>query len=177
MALVGLGSTAFHGTLINHCQALDELPMIYLGLICAYIIHWRGVILPSNKRVLQKAYYWRIGLITYALAFTTIYFYSKQFFLFFILSYAVIIAYIILRSGFIAFRQHNWLLVKEYWVAVGFYVGGLVIFWLPEHVFLPCEHWYQSIMPHAWFHLTAAIGGNGWLYFAIKDNDLLLKNR
>jgi len=176
MALIGVGSIAFHSTLINYYQALDELPMIYLGLICAYTIQWRGVILPSNEKVSQKAFYWRIGLIAYAVIFTIIYFYSKQFFLFFILSYAAIVAYIIIRSWFIAYRQHNRILLKEYWLAVGFYVGGMLIFWLPEHVFLPCEHWYQSIMPHAWFHLAVTIGTYGWLYFAIKDNDLLLEN-
>jgi dihydroceramidase len=38
VAVVGLGSMAFHGTLLFSLQMLDELPMIYASLIMAYIV-------------------------------------------------------------------------------------------------------------------------------------------
>ncbi|KAJ1503996.1 Alkaline ceramidase 3 [Coelomomyces lativittatus] len=37
LCLVGLGSFLFHGTLLFQAQMLDELPMIYMQLICLYI--------------------------------------------------------------------------------------------------------------------------------------------
>jgi dihydroceramidase len=38
VTLVGVGSVAFHGTLRFELQMLDELPMIYSGLIMAFIL-------------------------------------------------------------------------------------------------------------------------------------------
>lgn len=44
IALVGIGSFAFHATLLYECQLLDELPMIYTSLVLSYCI------LETNKR-------------------------------------------------------------------------------------------------------------------------------
>ncbi|HEU5077548.1 MAG TPA: ceramidase [Polyangiaceae bacterium] len=38
VALVGVGSTAFHGTLLFELQMLDELPMLYTATLLVYIL-------------------------------------------------------------------------------------------------------------------------------------------
>jgi len=57
LALVGLGSVAFHATLKFGLQMLDELPMLYLVLVIVYI-------LQDGREAL------RLGFIVYGLALT-----------------------------------------------------------------------------------------------------------
>src|SRR5262245_39770729 len=44
LAIVGLGSIAFHGTLLKAAQACDELPMIFCGLSYAYVLARRHLL-------------------------------------------------------------------------------------------------------------------------------------
>ncbi len=57
LALVGLGSVAFHATLKQPTQMLDELPMLYLVLVIVYIL------LDGREPL-------RIGFIVYGFALT-----------------------------------------------------------------------------------------------------------
>jgi dihydroceramidase len=68
LLFVGIGSTAFHGSLSYQGQCLDELAMIYCALAFAYTI------IPATP---AKAYY-GLALLTYAATFTFVYFHLKS---------------------------------------------------------------------------------------------------
>ncbi|MCB9730713.1 MAG: hypothetical protein H6746_19740, partial [Deltaproteobacteria bacterium] len=112
---------------------------------------------------------WRLGLLAYAMAFTAAYFTLESYFAFFIATYASIVAYIVLRSWNLAYRQHQDALIRRlYWGSSGAYLGGLFLMWIPERS-LPCDAAFQAIQPHAWFHLTSLVGTYTWILFALHD--------
>ena len=43
LTIVGVGSMAFHGTLLHAAQALDELPMVYCSCTFIYSLYMVGV--------------------------------------------------------------------------------------------------------------------------------------
>jgi dihydroceramidase len=69
VALVGVGSTAFHGTLLFELQMLDELPMLYTATLLVYL-------LLENRRQRRYGHWLPLALIgyvalaTYGAAFT-----------------------------------------------------------------------------------------------------------
>jgi len=52
--MVGLGSFAFHGTLLRTTQVLDELPMCYLILCGIYIIETNECVSPDDAAIKTK---------------------------------------------------------------------------------------------------------------------------
>jgi len=177
MSIVGFGSTLFHGTLLSISQASDELPMIYLALIFAYIVRFRGVQINflENK---SKVWAWRIGLFVYASLFTFVYFYSKQFFLFFITSYALLVGILVIYAWRIVYRKYKHKYLRPlYWLSVLSYVGGVFFLWFPEHVFLPCDHFLQNFELHGFFHITSGIGTYSWIIFCFRDHILTMHDR
>jgi dihydroceramidase len=59
LALVGVGSVAFHGTLRFGLQMLDELPMLYLVMLMAYVLLEDGPAPRFGRRL-------PVGLLLYA---------------------------------------------------------------------------------------------------------------
>jgi len=169
VAVVGLGSVAFHGTLLRLSQALDELPMIYSGLTFLYVVRWRRDGAASARR------WWQVGLLAYAAAFTVAYFVLPQYFIFFIITYAVAVTAIVVQSARISWgAEADPLRQRLLTLAAGAYVGGVALLWVPEHILLPCDHWIQGFQLHAWFHLTSAVGSYAWLVWAVYDRQTVL---
>lgn len=169
VAVVGIGSVAFHGTLLRPSQALDELPMIYSGLTFLYVVRWRRGDAPVVRRR------WQAGLLVYAIAFTAAYFVLPQYFVFFIVTYALAVTAIVVQSARISWGSEADPLRKRLLtLAAGAYVGGVALLWVPEHILLPCDHWLQSLQLHAWFHLTSAVGSYAWLVWAVYDRQTVL---
>jgi dihydroceramidase len=175
VTVVGLGSVAFHGTLLRLAQAADELPMIYTGLAFLHVLRWRAAGRPPDPDERRRMRRWALGLVGYAVAFTVAYLFLAAWFLPFILTYAGIVAWIVLRSGQLSLigapepGRRRWLLLSA-----GSYVGGVLLLWIPEHVLLPCDHPLQAAQLHAWFHLTSAVGSAAWLGWALHDRRLAL---
>ncbi len=175
LAVIGLGSMAFHGTLLKLAQAADELPMVYGGLTFAYILRWRRSEPVPSSETAAKMRRWQAGLTAYAVAFTVGYFTFEAYFLLFIFSYAGIVAMIVAYSGYLTFRVHDDAKMRRlFWLSSGSYVAGVGGLWIPEHVLLPCDHPIQALQLHAWFHLTSAIGSYFWVRWAMYERELFL---
>ncbi len=92
LAIVGLGSMAFHATLLHSAQAADELPMIYGGLALLYCLLNRRGHDPGRERR------WALVLTAYGVAFTVAYFAFDEYFTLFIWSYAGIVTLLVVGS-------------------------------------------------------------------------------
>lgn len=170
--VVGVGSTAFHGTLLRSAQALDELPMIYSGLTFLYVVRWREDGDPRRRRL------WQVGLLVYAAAFTVAYFVLPQYFTFFILTYAGAVTALVVWTARVSFWSASDPGRRRLFVvSAGSYVGGVFLLWIPEHVLLPCAHPAQALHLHAWFHLASAVGSYAWLLWAAYDRRAVLGDR
>jgi dihydroceramidase len=153
IALVGLGSVAFHGTLLAVPQALDELPMVYVALLLAYCLRFGQSEGGSSAHTR-----WRWGLCIFGAGFTLAYFTSETYFLIFIASFAAVVAWLCIQGGRVAHRPGGGTSLRAlYWTAAGSFVGAFLIFWLPER-FLGCDHPLQGFQLHALFHLMATVG-------------------
>ncbi len=164
MAIVGLGSTAFHGTLLHVAQAADELPMIYGSLVLLYCL--------INRRFgpSRRTRAWALGFTAYAVLFTVAYFTLKAYFTLFIVSYGGLVGFLVLGSWRVAVgdtgsQMHRSILK---WAA-GAYLGGVFLLWFPEHVFFACDHPIQSVHLHSGWHLAAGLGTYLGILFAMWD--------
>jgi dihydroceramidase len=149
MSAVGVGSIAFHGTLLFAGQAADELPMVYAAVSLLYAT-------TSPARHASWPYLPHV-LILYCTGFTAAYFLSSSEIVhqFFLGSYIALVVTLFLNAFVIAYglkqRRANFLLL----LAFCFYVGGTLLLWVPDK--LMCES-VQHLSLHAWFHLSSTIG-------------------
>lgn len=163
LAMVGMGSTAFHGTLLRPAQALDELPMVYLGMVGAWALALRAAPREAGGGLAA-------AMVAYAVGFTVTYFVAEASFLVFIGSYGLLVAYAALRSSWLTWgRPAPGLLQRLLAVSWLGFVGTLGLCWLPEHVFLPCDHPLQVLPLHALWHLGAGAGTYAWCLWAVAD--------
>ena len=164
MSIVGLGSCAFHGTLQLWGQALDELSMIWAAASLLYAV------LEPSPTLLRP--WLGPALATYCSAFSVAYFYLPEYFVWFLISYIVLVLSLFfgaLRSyGAVRNASVRLMLV----VSALFYVGGFALLWLPDKLMCSRVQPYQF---HALFHLTSTVGpwyliqhgawGGGFDYF------------
>lgn len=164
LVLVGLGSVAFHATLLRIPQALDELPMIYLGLAAAWAVSHRSSP-PGGGRG------WAIGLTVYALLFTAGYAWlDTAYFAMFLASYAGLVAYVGLRSVYLTWWIDTPLPLRLPLLGAGVgFLGAFCFFWAPEHLYLSCDHPAQALHLHSLWHLGAGAGTYLWILWGIGD--------
>ena len=118
-AVVGWGSTAFHGTLLRIPQAADELPMVYSALVSIYILVLRRDFEDANPAKRQRQ--WGIGLSLFALGFTIAYWTTASwYFIIFLLIYGSLITYLTLRTLYLSYTAQNRAqMVRLCWAAFG----------------------------------------------------------
>ncbi len=161
LAVVGAGSIAFHGTLLRVSQALDELPMVYLGLIAVWMLAHR-----EGGEGRQMAAW----MTLYALGFTAAYGRVEQAFEIFLATYAGLITWVVVQSVRLTWMRPSPKLLSNLLrtSALG-YLGSLAFFWIPEHVLFACDDPIQRLQLHSWWHLGAGTGSYTWLMWAMTD--------
>jgi len=166
IGMVGLGSAAFHGTLLYTGQIMDELPMVYASLALLYSI------LEMESTEKKPVYKYTAPLIlAFGVLFTAVYLYLPSFFIFFLLGYIACILTLVYRYSII-FRNPQTLKIQKVFIclAVGLYIGGWLFFWIPEIVF--CDR-IQALNFHAWWHVTSTAGSFIIVIFSVFQREIV----
>ncbi|MCA9571078.1 MAG: ceramidase domain-containing protein, partial [Myxococcales bacterium] len=156
-------SVAFHGTLLRGPQALDELPMVYAGLIGAWMLLHRGSLKGEGGGA-------AFVFGAYAVGFTLAYFVLEAYFEIFLLTFVAIVTYLTLASVWWTWIRPAPRLLS--WVLLGAalsFMGGFFGCWIPEHLILPCDHPLQRLHLHAWWHLGSSTGVYLWFLWTLVD--------
>jgi len=151
VGMVGLGSAAFHGTLLYTGQIMDELPMVYASLSLLYAV------LEMDSTEKSPVYKFTAPIIVgFCALFTAVYLYLPSFFIFFLLGYIACILTLVYRCSII-FRNPQTLKSQKILIclAIGHYIGGWLFFWIPDIAF--CDS-IQSLNFHAGWHVTSTLG-------------------
>jgi len=150
VAMVGIGSSMFHGTLLWTGQIADELPMVYAVLALLYSI----IEMESKDKPVYK--YSGTILSSFALIFTGVYLYLPDFFIFFLVAFIGCVLVLIYNLHLIYIKNETSQRQKIFIVAAtGCYIGGWAFFWVPEVLF--CST-LQSFNFHALWHVTSTFG-------------------
>ena len=164
LTLVGVGSVAFHATLLQVAQAADELPMVYGSLVLLYCLVTRRPGDAARERL------WAFGLTAYAVLFTVAYGALEAYFVWFIWSYGIIAGLLVIGTVRIALGPTGGPTHRRIaGAAAGAIVGAFLLFWLPEHVLLGCDHPLQALELHSLWHTVAGTGTYLGILFAVHD--------
>jgi len=170
--VVGVGSVVFHGTLLRQGQVLDEVPMIW----SSSLFLWIGLSLRCScdpKRIAQLGF----ALSIWVLGATAAYFQNGGFEMFISCYVLTITAIVVCSAVQLYFSPVQRQVLPFVLGALGFYVGGVLILWVPEQLLCGnrnIEH-HDSILLrlpvplHAVFHLTSSAGPLCWLIFATYE--------
>lgn len=164
LALVGVGSAAFHGTLLRPSQALDEVPMVLLGLVAVWAVTLRGRDFHEGRAMAAVMAVFALGFVgSYALA--------PAAFALFIAVYGTLVATLVIQSVRRTFgAAGDARLRRLFVVGTGAFLGTLAMCWVPEHVLLGCDHPLQQVPLHAIWHLGAGTGTYAFILWAMHDD-------
>ncbi|QRK04167.1 ceramidase [Archangium violaceum] len=158
VSVVGLGSIAFHATLLFQHQMLDELPMLYLALLMVYI-------LVENRPERRFGIGFPLALLGYAVLSTYLSAFTRgrlQFFLF-QASFALLEFFALARVYLIHRRGQDVMARRVFQLGVGSY-GLAIVLWLSDiHL---CSTLNETLpaygIPnpqfHAWWHVFVSCG-------------------
>jgi dihydroceramidase len=158
LAVVGVGSTAFHATLLREFQMLDELPMLYLAIVIVYILvedrpqrrfgAWFPLLLLGHA-----------VLVTYLTAFTR----GTVQFVLFQVSFASLEFYALGRTYFLQRRGPDARVKRLFRLGIGAYALAILL-WLSDIQFCPTlnetlpAHGLPNPQLHAWWHVLVSCG-------------------
>ena len=158
LILVGLGSIAFHGTLLFQLQMLDELPMLYL-------VTWLVWLLVETGPGRRLGRWFPLALVVYVLAATagaTLARGGTQF-LAFHLGFGALEFFCLGRVTFLALRPENGPVRRRFVSGLAAYAAGLALWFVDLRA---CD-WVSVSLPahgipnpklHAWWHVLVSIG-------------------
>lgn len=164
VAMVGIGSAAFHGTLLYTGQILDELPMVYTCTALLYTV----LEMESDKKPVYK--YLAPALLGFLAVFTGVYLYLPDFFIFFLIGFILGVLTLIYQCGKIYLKPDTLFHQRVFIIlSVCFYVGGWLFFWIPEVLF--CDT-LQSFNFHSLWHVTSTLGCFVMVLFCVFQREL-----
>ena len=155
IGIIGIGSVAFHTTLLRGPQVLDELPMLWVIVSFWYALaqshaHRTGKRFPLAARAV---------LLGYASASSVVYFlYGFEPFL---VSYAgsiVVLVVMCVRTALFGALRSTDQARRLLLGAVFVYVGGFALLWVPGELFCASVPLPLADKLHALFHLTSTAG-------------------
>jgi len=158
VSVVGLGSIAFHATLLFQHQMMDELPMLYLALLMVYI-------LVENRPERRFGRWFPLALLGYAVLATYLTAFSRgrlQFYLFQV-SFASLEFFALARVYLIHRRGQDAQARRVFQLGMGAYALAIAV-WLSDNRFcstlnetLPA-HGIPNPQFHAWWHVLVSCG-------------------
>ncbi|ORZ33668.1 ceramidase [Catenaria anguillulae PL171] len=148
MIVIGIGSFSFHATLRYGAQLLDELPMVYLGLIGFYIAIENQ---PKDRFRFLPAALWIIGIV-YSIA--------HWHYRFIGMFYAA--CGILLGPAFFipALYGLKCKVVRMAMLRTSLAFMFAITVWVLDRVF--CA-WIEHFYLHAWWHCGIALAGTLWI--------------
>jgi len=165
LVVTGIGSAAFHGTLLYSCQLSDELPMIYGNIFLCYLIFADTISSPRLARVLP------IILTSISVFISILMFRDPGNPLVLQLGYVSQVIAIVIRSSIIAKTYPT---TRRLYI-ISFSTYGLAaVFWITEQVF--CK-FVQPFQFHAWWHILAGYGTFYFILFATYYRLTILQQR
>eukprot|EP01012_Entosiphon_sulcatum_P003245 TRINITY_DN10964_c0_g1_i1.p1 TRINITY_DN10964_c0_g1~~TRINITY_DN10964_c0_g1_i1.p1 ORF type:complete len:260 (+),score=47.51 TRINITY_DN10964_c0_g1_i1:36-782(+) len=158
LALVGIGSAAFHATLRRYAQLLDELPMLWCNLVFLYCVVDRS---PRD----QPRHPWLAPLLFVFGTIATVSYLWANLFPIFIASYGGVLAFIVLYSLRLVFLSGKAdPVARRLWiVSFSCYFGGLLL-WVLDNNFCPTV---QPFHFHSLWHLGAGLGTYLWVSLTV----------
>jgi dihydroceramidase len=159
LAIIGIGSIAFHGTLTRAGQVLVEVPMLFGSLLFLYVSSCNAMSVQTENKWSNT-----LAIVLTCLGIVSLYFYFYVGFVYFILIYTATVALLFLVTLY-HLNPHSQ--ARKYAItAIGFYAGGFLCFWIPEQVMCGnrlVDHHETGLLAlpvplHAFFHITSAIG-------------------
>jgi dihydroceramidase len=158
VSVVGLGSIAFHATLLFQHQMLDELPMLYLAILMVYI-------LVEDRPERRFGPWFPLALFGYAVLSTWLTAFSRgrlQFFLF-QASFAALELFALARVYLIHRRGQDVKARRIFQLGMGAYALAVVL-WMSDNQF--CATLNETLpaygIPnpqfHAWWHVLVSCG-------------------
>ena len=158
VSVVGLGSIAFHATLLFQHQMMDELPMLYLALLMVYI-------LVENRPERRFGQWFPLALLGYAVLATYLTAFSRgqlQFYLFQV-SFAALEFFALARVYLIHRRSQDAQARRVFQLGMGAYALAITV-WLSDIRF--CSTLNETLpaygLPnpqfHAWWHVLVSCG-------------------
>ena len=148
LMVVGMGSFAFHGTLLYHYQLLDELPMLGLGASMTYLI----LEMPS----IQLRYPRMPTLFTaFCICFCVLHVILKNNDLFF-----AVFAIMLAPAVFFSALNYQDKVIRTATTLAGVYLAIGFGFWLIDRFY--CSS-VQKLNLHAWWHILTALSEVYWL--------------
>jgi dihydroceramidase len=154
LAVVGIGSVAFHGTLRFEFQMLDEVPMLYLVTLMVYLL-----LEPGPTRRFGNWLPWT--LLLYAIAATLADAFTRgrvQFYAFQV-SFGGLEMFCLFRVFLLSIERENRDVFPFFKAGLVFYLGGILL-WFIDLRF--CSLLSESAFPnpqlHAWWHVSVSCG-------------------
>lgn len=169
LALVGVGSTAFHMTLRREHQMLDELPMLYLAIVIVYI-------LLEDRPQRRFGPWFPLALFSHAVLVTYLNAFMQgpvQFFLFQV-SFATLEFFALGRTYFLQKRSPDTGTKRLFQLGIASYALAIVL-WVSDIQFCPT---LNETLPslgvpnpqfHAWWHVLVAFGFNALLLVIARE--------
>jgi dihydroceramidase len=158
LSLVGVGSVAFHGTLLFQLQMLDELPMVYL-------VTWMVYILVENGPTPRLGRWFPAALLVYVVIVTFLCTFTRgrvQFFVFHT-SFGSLELFSLGRVWLLQRRLDDAPAKRLFRVGIASYVFAIVLWFID----LRACAWVSQTLPrhgipnpqlHAWWHVLVSAG-------------------